>query len=78
VWEEEKMTEMKISGRYRLFSAIVILILGVGAVGAQQTAPPLRLGILTDMSSLYADATGPGSVLAANMAVEDFLASRTG
>ena len=69
------MTEMKISGRYRLLSAIVILILGVGAAPAQQTAPPLRLGVLTDMSSLYADATGPGSVLAANMAVEDFLAS---
>jgi branched-chain amino acid transport system substrate-binding protein len=50
------------------------LVLGLGAAEAQQ-ATPLRLGVLTDMSSLYADATGPGSVLAANMAVEDFLAS---
>jgi branched-chain amino acid transport system substrate-binding protein len=69
------MTEMKISGRYRLLSAIVVLVLGVGTARAQQTAPPLRLRVLTDMSSLYADATGPGSVLAAKMAVEDFLAS---
>jgi branched-chain amino acid transport system substrate-binding protein len=73
------MTEMKISGRYRLMSAILALVLivvpGVGTAQAQQTAPPLRLGVLTDMSSLYADATGPGSVLAAKMAVEDFLAS---
>ena len=32
----------------------------------------VKLGVLTDMSSLYADNTGPGSVLAAKMAVEDF------
>nr|WP_146691321.1 ABC transporter substrate-binding protein [Bradyrhizobium canariense] len=38
-------------------------------------ATPLRLGVLTDMSSLYADITGPGSVVAAKMALEDFLAS---
>jgi branched-chain amino acid transport system substrate-binding protein len=31
--------------------------------------------VLTDMSSLYADVTGPGSLAAAKMAVEDFLAS---
>jgi hypothetical protein len=45
------MTEMKISGRYRLLSAIVVLVLGVGTARAQQTAPPLKLGVLTDMSS---------------------------
>jgi branched-chain amino acid transport system substrate-binding protein len=31
-----------------------------------------RIGILNDMSSVYADFQGPGSVLAAQMAVEDF------
>jgi len=40
------------------------------AAHAQQTT--VKIGILTDMSSLYADATGPGSVAAANMAVKDF------
>ena len=40
------------------------------AAHAQETA--VKIGILTDMSSLYADATGPGSVAAANMAVQDF------
>jgi len=33
---------------------------------------PLRIGVLTDMSGLYADPTGKGSVEAARMAVEDF------
>jgi branched-chain amino acid transport system substrate-binding protein len=32
----------------------------------------LKLGVLTDMSSLYADNGGPGSVVAAQMAVDDF------
>ncbi len=40
------------------------------ATHAQETT--VKIGILTDMSSLYADATGPGSVAAANMAVQDF------
>ncbi|WP_448046207.1 ABC transporter substrate-binding protein [Bradyrhizobium liaoningense] len=46
---------------------------GLGA--RAQEAKPLRIGVLTDMSSLYADVTGPGSLLAAKMAVEDFQAS---
>jgi len=32
----------------------------------------LRIGVLNDMSSVYADFQGPGSVIAAQMAIEDF------
>lgn len=46
---------------------------GLRTARADDTVP-LRLGVLTDMSSLYADTTGPGSVAAAKLAVEDFLA----
>ncbi len=50
--------------------------LGLGGAAAKaDDATPLRLGVLTDMSSLYADITGPGSLAAARMAVEDFQAS---
>lgn len=35
-------------------------------------APPLRIGVLSDMSSLYTDNGGQGSVVAAQMAVDDF------
>ena len=69
------MTERTSTGRHGLWWVAVALLLGICTVRAQQTPAPLRLGVLTDMSSLYADATGPGSVLAAKMAVEDFLAS---
>ena len=61
--------------RHLLLPAIVFLgcVLHFPGARAQPSTPPLKLGVLTDMSSLYADATGPGSVLAAKMAVEDFL-----
>jgi branched-chain amino acid transport system substrate-binding protein len=39
---------------------------------AMAEAAPLKIGVLTDMSSLYADNGGPGSVTAAQMAVDDF------
>ncbi len=37
-----------------------------------QTVRPLKIGILNDMSSVYADFQGQGSVIAAKLAVEDY------
>ncbi len=37
-----------------------------------QTPAPLKIGVLSDLSGPYADSGGPGSVLAAQMAVADF------
>ena len=37
-----------------------------------QDKPPLKLGLILDMSGPYADITGPGSVMAGKMAAEDF------
>lgn len=50
------------------------LLLGAVAVATSARAidKPVRIGILTDMSGIYADFGGPGSVLAARMAAEDF------
>lgn len=42
------------------------------ATSAVAQSGPIRLGVLTDMSSLYADNGGQGSVVAAQMAVDDF------
>ena len=47
------------------------VLLACGVANAQQIN--VKVGVLTDMSSLYADATGPGSVLAAKMAAADFM-----
>src|ERR1700756_394252 len=57
----------------RLLSGIVASALALAATTAgAQDKPPLKLGGILDMSSLYADITGPGSEQAAKMAVEDF------
>ena len=44
---------------------------GLHRANAEATGP-LKLGVLSDMSSLDADNGGPGSVVAAQMAVDDF------
>src|SRR5258708_38768449 len=38
----------------------------------------VKIGILTDLSGLYSDLAGAGSVLAAKMAIEDFQAAEKG
>jgi branched-chain amino acid transport system substrate-binding protein len=43
-----------------------------GAAEAQTTPDTIKIGVLADMSSLYADLGGPASVVAVQMAVDDF------
>ena len=45
--------------------------LAMVATRALAQQPPVRVGVLTDMTGLYADSIGPGSFLAAQMAAED-------
>jgi branched-chain amino acid transport system substrate-binding protein len=52
--------------------AVAIVASALLATPAVAQDPPVKLGVLTDMSSLYADNGGQGSVVAAQMAVEDF------
>jgi branched-chain amino acid transport system substrate-binding protein len=58
----------------RLFLAFVLGLLasaGGGAANAQISDDIVRIGVLNDQSSIYADLSGPGSVIAARMALED-------
>ena len=57
----------------RVLSGVLAALLALGATAAMaQSKPPLKLGGILDMSGLYADITGAGSVEAAKMAAEDF------
>jgi Periplasmic binding protein len=47
------------------------LMMAAQAALAQTSDGVVKIGVLTDMSSLYTDITGVGSVVAAKMAVED-------
>jgi branched-chain amino acid transport system substrate-binding protein len=59
---------MMISRRAVLGSTLAVAARPVRAQGL----PLLRVGVLTDLSGLYRDNSGPTSVLAARQAVEDF------
>ena len=48
---------------------------GAGLANAQISGNVVKIGVLNDMSGVYADIGGPGSVVAAKMAVEDYLKS---
>jgi branched-chain amino acid transport system substrate-binding protein len=54
-----------------LISALAIMGLSSTAARAQISDDVVRIGVINDQSSLYADAGGHGSVIAAQMAVED-------
>ncbi len=56
--------------RKTLGLAALAAVLVCGSANAQQIN--VKIGVLTDMSSLYADIGGPGSVAAAKLAVADF------
>jgi len=54
-------------------AAVVATLLGHSpAAHAQGPGDVVKIGVLTDMEGNFAEATGPGSVLAARMAVADF------
>ena len=54
-----------------LLSLAVAAAFATGAAQAQVSDNVIKIGILSDMSSLYTDLAGAGSVVAARMAVED-------
>jgi branched-chain amino acid transport system substrate-binding protein len=56
-------------------AASLVFIGTLGSAGAQTrqlSGDVLRIGVLTDMSGIYADLSGKGAVEAVKMAVEDF------
>ncbi|MGE0752989.1 MAG: ABC transporter substrate-binding protein [Variibacter sp.] len=57
---------------FRLFSLCVLTAATLSfASAAAAEAPKIKIGVLEDNSGVYADATGVGSTLATQMAVED-------
>src|ERR1700739_862859 len=62
-----RLTRMKRLPGLALFAAA----LGCGPVAAQISDGVVKIGVLNDMSGLYADIGGRGSVIAAQMAAED-------
>src|SRR6266850_581033 len=62
----------------RNMTAAAALAFAAGGAHAQVSDGVIKIGVLNDQSSLYADLAGQGSVIAARMAVEDFGAAKKG
>src|SRR3989475_8907029 len=62
----------------RVLALLAAVALAVGPAHAQISDGVVKIGVLNDQSGAYADITGPGSVVAARMAVEDFGAAKKG
>ena len=62
----------------RALTLTLVALLAAGPAAAQVSDGLVKIGVLNDQSSLYADLAGQGSVVAARMAVEDFGADKKG
>jgi len=58
--------------RFSLARTVVVLLLAVAPAWADIPDNTLKIGVLNDMSGPLADVSGPGSVIAAQMAADDF------
>lgn len=56
--------------RFKWHLSVIALLLCCGAARAQDG--PVKIGVMNDQSSIYADLSGAGGVEAARMAIEDF------
>ncbi|MES2977207.1 MAG: ABC transporter substrate-binding protein [Pseudomonadota bacterium] len=56
----------------KLKKLAVALAVGLGTLASAQDTGPIRIGMITDMSSLYADIDGPAGAEMVKWAVQDF------
>ena len=67
-----KFTRAGAFGHAGTFAFALAALLCTASAGRTQEDDVVKIGVLTDMSSLYSDIGGAGSVAAAKLAVEDF------
>jgi branched-chain amino acid transport system substrate-binding protein len=56
----------------KLTASLAFAAVALFSAAAQAQDIPVKIGVMSDMSGLYADLGGPGSVVAAKLAVQDF------
>lgn len=66
-------TQYKVA--YLLGAGIALASANVAAQSPRLSDAEVRIGVLTDLSGIYSDLSGSGSVLAAQLAIDDFKAS---
>src|SRR5881392_171086 len=63
---------------FRKLAMAGAIAVAMGQAQAQVSDGVIKIGVMNDQSSLYADISGQGGVVAARMAVEDFGAAKKG
>jgi len=56
----------------KIKALVAALAIGFGAAASAQNTGPIKIGMITDMSSLYADIDGPAGAEMVRWAVQDF------
>ncbi len=56
----------------KLAGSLAFALTALIATAAQAQTVNVKIGVMSDMSGLYADLGGPGSVAAAKLAIQDF------
>src|SRR5574342_287569 len=64
--------------RRHIITLVAVVALVAGTAHAQISDNVIKIGVLNDQSGPYSDLAGPGSAVAARMAVEDFGAAKKG
>ncbi len=57
-----------------IIQALGLALASIAAAHAQVSDGGVKIGVLTDLSGVYSDVAGKGTIVATEMAVEDFLA----
>ena len=57
----------------QIAQATALTVLLAGAAQAQVSDGTVKIGVLTDLSGVYSDVAGPGTVVATQMAIDDFV-----
>lgn len=58
----------------QIAQATALSLVLAGAAQAQVSDGVVKIGVLTDLSGVYSDVAGPGTVVATQMAIDDFVA----
>lgn len=58
----------------QIAQATALTVFLAGAAQAQVSEGTVKIGVLTDLSGVYSDVAGPGTVVATQMAIDDFVA----
>src|SRR5258708_8054946 len=71
---QRKGTTMKI-GRRRFVGGGVAASISAPRLARAQAAKTVRIGVITDMSGIYRDVSGPTTVACAQLAIDEFTAA---